>query len=137
MAKKIELTAKKQVPKQLRKYVWQPGVSGNPDGRPEGSVSIVEGFRRKLQEFAPSKDNEEKRTYLELLIETYFKKALNEGDVRIIRDLIDRIDGKPTETINANLKGEINNKFNDKQITRIASRIAGRSGSNGNPSSTK
>lgn len=71
-------------------------VKGNPGGgRPVGSVSIVEGIKRKLLEIEPVN----KKTYLELFLNTYFKNAIKEGDATLIRDMINRIDGMPKQTI--------------------------------------
>jgi hypothetical protein len=69
-------------------------VKGNPGGgRPVGSVSIVEGIKKKLLEIEP----ENKKTYLDLFLSRYFRKAIKDGDVGLIRDMINRIDGMPTQ----------------------------------------
>ena len=53
-------------------------VKGNPGGgRPEGSVSIVEGIKRKLLEVEPAN----KKTYLELFLSKLFLKAIKEGEI--------------------------------------------------------
>lgn len=87
-----EITAQKQ---KVIGRPFQKGVSGNPNGRPVGSVSIVEGIKRKLLEVEPVN----KKTYLELFLNTYFKNAIKEGDATLIRDMINRIDGMPKQTI--------------------------------------
>ncbi len=71
------------------------GVSGNPAGRPKGSVSIVEGIKRKLQEIEPAN----KKTYLELFISRLFLKAIKEGNEKLMIDIIDRVDGKALQRI--------------------------------------
>ena len=69
-------------------------VKGNPGGgRPVGSVSIVEGIKKKLLEIEP----ENKKTYLELFLTRYFRKAIKDGNVGLIRDMINRIDGMPMQ----------------------------------------
>jgi hypothetical protein len=68
-----------------------PGKSANPAGKPKGSVSIVTEIKAKLQEIDPKS----KKTFLELFTAKLFKKALKEGDTAIMRDIIDRVDGKP------------------------------------------
>jgi len=65
----------------------------NLEGRPVGSVSIVEGIKKKLQEIEPVN----KKTYLELLLNTYFKNAIKDGDTSLIRDMINRVDGMPLQ----------------------------------------
>jgi hypothetical protein len=78
------------------------GVSGNPAGRPPGSVSIVEGIKNKLMEIEP----ENKKTYLEMFLNKLFAKAIGEGDQQLMRDIINRIDGMPKQTIDARV-GEL------------------------------
>ena len=69
------------------------GVSGNPNGRPKGSVSVVEALKRKLEEVPEGQT----KTYLELLVSRYMKNAIQDGDTQLIRDLINRVDGMPTQ----------------------------------------
>lgn len=79
-----------------------PGNIANPNGRPKGSVSVVEAIRRKLEECP---DGDEK-TYLQLLTQKVFDKALDDGDVQIIKDIINRVDGMPTQSTDITSKGE-------------------------------
>ena len=92
-----EETGKSKV-EHLKKYQWKKGESGNPDGRPKGSVSIVDAIKRKLEEELPDASNEEKKTYLDKVVETYLNKAMEDGDTTILKDIIDRTDGKPVQT---------------------------------------
>ena len=71
-------------------------TKGNPGGgRPVGSVSIVEGIKKKLLEIEPVN----KKTYLELFLNTYFKNSIKNGDATLIRDMINRIDGMPKQPV--------------------------------------
>ena len=81
---------------------WKKGQSGNPNGRPVGSVSIVEGIKRKLLEIEP----ENKKTYLDLFLSRYFRKAIKDGDVGLIRDMINRIDGMPKQSVDMTSLGD-------------------------------
>lgn len=76
--------------------------TGNANGRPKGSVSVVEAIRRKLEEVNP----ESKRTYLEDLTEVLFGKAIKDKDVSMIKDIIDRVDGKALQKTDLTSKGE-------------------------------
>lgn len=67
----------------------------NLEGRPQGSVSIVESLKQKLSEIEP----ESKRTYLDLFMETYLRKTIKGGDNKLIVDYINRIDGMPKQKI--------------------------------------
>lgn len=78
------------------------GVSGNPNGRPKGSYSIVELIKKKLEEIPEGKD----KTYGEYFVEQIMKKTVVEGDVQMMRDVINRVDGMPTQSIDHSNKGE-------------------------------
>lgn len=86
-----------------------PGYAGGP-GRPPGSVSLLGILKKKLQERDPSDPDE--RTYADILIERYIMDALENGDGQAIRDMIDRTDGKPKQTIENNVR-EIENPIYD------------------------
>jgi hypothetical protein len=94
----VDKTTKKQLGGATGKG-FMPGVSGNPKGRPKGTVSITEAIRRKLNEMAPSTDNKEKRTYLEVLIIRIMNKAIIEGDQQMISRIWNYIDGMPKQSI--------------------------------------
>jgi hypothetical protein len=74
----------------------------NLKGRPEGSVSIVEGIRKKLLEIEPNN----KKTYLELFLSSYFKNAIKDGDNNLMRDMINRIDGMPKQSTDLTTNGK-------------------------------
>jgi len=109
---KGELTPKKQLPEALKKNIWKKGESGNPKGRPKGSVSIVEALKNKLEEVPDG----QKKTYLELLVLRYMKNAVQDGDSRLIRDLImqkQEITGKDGESLNIRIIEEDKKKFTE------------------------
>lgn len=103
----VEKTTKKQ-PGGITGKGFVKGVSGNPNGRPPGSVSIVEGIKRKLLEIEPGN----KKTYLDLFLNKLFLKAIKEGDTSLIRDMINRVDGMPLQKINAEVN-QVNVKIED------------------------
>lgn len=88
--------------KQKKDTRFKKGVSGNPNGRPVGSVSIVEGIRRKLLEVEPGT----KKQYLELFLSSYFKNAIKDGDNQLMRDMINRIDGMPQQKTDLTTNGK-------------------------------
>lgn len=89
--------------KKTGKHLFQPGESGNPAGRPVGSVSIVEAIKRKLQDVDPVS----KRKYLDLVVDAMFVKAVADNDVSMLKDLTDRVDGKAPQKVEMDLNGQM------------------------------
>jgi hypothetical protein len=86
----IEVSTEKQPYKGFQK-----GVSGNPAGRPKGTFSLVGMLKEKLEEVShPSR-----KKYAELLIDTIINKAIERKDVRMITDILNRVDGMPKQSI--------------------------------------
>ncbi len=73
------------------------GTSGNPNGRPKGSVSITDGIKQKLEEIPEGKD----KTYLEIFITQILDRAIK-GDHQLIKQIWDHIDGRAREAIEVN-----------------------------------
>jgi len=71
------------------------GISGNPDGRPKGSVSVTSAIKRKLLEVNP----ETKRQYLEDMVDVMIYKAVKDKDFKAIREIWNHMDGTPRQTI--------------------------------------
>lgn len=74
----------------------------NMDGRPPGSISIVEGIKKKLLEIDPAN----KKTYLELFLSKLFLKAIKEGNEQLMKDMINRVDGMPKQNVDVLSGGE-------------------------------
>lgn len=60
---------------------FEEGKSGNPEGRPKGSISITSAIRKKLDETNPKT----KKKYLHDLVDVMVEKAINEKDLRVIK----------------------------------------------------
>jgi hypothetical protein len=74
---------------------FKPGQSGNPNGRPK-SITLSEAYRKML---ATVDDTDpEKRTRAEVLAEQMYVKA-KAGDVPALREIADRVEGKPRQTL--------------------------------------
>jgi len=81
---------------------------GNPGGgRPKGSVSIVGLLKNELEKEIELGDNREKITYAKALIRKILKKAIVEEDVRMIIDIINRVDGTPKQAVDLGIDDEI------------------------------
>lgn len=85
-------------------HQFKPGQSGNPKGRPKGAISLVAILREKLAEIPPG--SEDRKTYADLFIQRALGIALNGGDVAMIRDILNRIDGLPQGSLDLNTSGE-------------------------------
>lgn len=71
---------------------------GNPGGPGRPIFSIVSIIKRKLQEVPEG----EAKSLVELMAEEYLNNARNKRDGPAIRDIIDRFDGKPHQTLTVN-----------------------------------
>ena len=71
------------------------GHSGNPAGKPRGTVSITTEIRNKLSEIPVG----QKSTYLELLISRILKQAVVEGNEQMIKLIWNYIEGMPEHRI--------------------------------------
>jgi hypothetical protein len=71
---------------------FKPGVSGNPKGRPEGVVSVVQKLRKRFRE-NPAE--------FEDFLDKYIKNPNNQ------KHIAEMLDGKPAQSIQADVKVEL------------------------------
>lgn len=78
------------------------GNNGGSKGRGKGNVSIVAAIKRKLEETAQGEGIEpgNKKTWLDILVKTYFQEITVNKKSELIKDVIDRVDGKPAQSLN-------------------------------------
>jgi hypothetical protein len=97
-----------------------PGVSGNPAGKPKDAFSITALVKAELEKLAPGVD---KKTHAQRFIDTLFRKAIDDGDVQLIKSIWAYIDGMPKET--KEHKGEliINVIHGPKNPARLSTEI--------------
>ena len=94
MTKITDKTEKKQ--RQLANLKpFKKGQSGNPNGRPKGTFSLITILKKKLQELKEGSD----RTYAELLVERIVKDAIADGDDSQIKNILQYIEGMPKQTV--------------------------------------
>jgi hypothetical protein len=79
---------------------FKKGQSGNPGGRPKGSISLVNLIRRRLTENPELADAIADN--LIALAAQGDQKAIN-----AIREILDRVDGKVPQQVDAKVEGDI------------------------------
>lgn len=75
---------------------FEPGKSGNPGGRSKAKPyqeALLKVLKRDEDDEMPAG-----KTYLDKLARKHVVQALD-GDVALIRDIADRLDGKPAQAI--------------------------------------
>jgi hypothetical protein len=78
---------------------YKPGQSGNPKGRPKSGTALTDLLRKELNR--KDEDNVAKKARLvNKLIE-----LADGGDVIALKYVFDRVDGRPTETVKADVSG--------------------------------
>jgi hypothetical protein len=79
-------------------FAFKPGRSGNPAGRPRDT--ITPHLRELVRMLHPGKDEV---TYGELVAQALLTRAMD-GDVQAIREVFDRLEGKPRQAIDVNVE---------------------------------
>lgn len=98
-------------PKPPKEHQFKKGASGNPNGRPTGSRNLSTILKAMLEEDVEVviDGNKERRQFQEVIIRKLLKKA-NDGDIRAIIEIFDRVEGKSKETISQETEMTINVK---------------------------
>ena len=89
---------KKKAPSRadhLKPYRWKKGQSGNPEGRPTGSISIVERLKAYLRRHPEE---------IEAIVLALVKEG-RLGNLAATKEMLDRIDGKVVDT--HKIEGEV------------------------------
>lgn len=89
------------------------GVTGNPKGRPPFSLLTI--LKEELQKIPEDKKEE----FARLWIQKYIQEGYKSNDGVALRDTIDRVDGKPHQTVT------IDNE-KDAEWLELLSRVASR-----------
>ena len=86
---------------------FEKGKSGNPKGRPKGARSLSTILREMLEEPIDIvvDGKKERREFREVIIRKLLKKA-NDGDMRAIQEIFDRVEGKAQQKIDHTSGGE-------------------------------
>lgn len=74
---------------------FKPGVSGNPLGRPPGSISIVALLKKRLEEVPLG----QVKTWAEQIVDMTLENAIVRKDQAAINNIMAHIDGAPKQTV--------------------------------------
>ena len=97
MAKTEKQKGKQKKGAHLKPYLFQPGQSGNPGGRPKGH-----GFTFYARALAEKEiETHPGMTHMEALVRVAFREALN-GNFQFFNLIIERLEGKTPESIHVN-----------------------------------
>lgn len=80
-----------------------PGNCANPNGKPEGSYSLLAILRKEL---AKCPEGQDKKSYGELIVRRMLKEAIEKGDVQQIKLIWNYIEGMPKESHDLTSSGE-------------------------------
>ena len=99
MEEKQAITSENK-PKRDKKGRLLPGNTANPNGRPEGSLSLV-AILKKLLEDVPEGEKETNAIILmkEAIRKARGKNALFGGDASMLKDIMNRVDGMPKQSL--------------------------------------
>ena len=86
---------------EMRAAQWKPGQSGNPSGRPHKTPFTTALLRIVEKKLA---NDREGRAYLDAIAQQLVTRA-SKGDLASIRELADRIEGKPQRAGNSRRRG--------------------------------
>jgi hypothetical protein len=88
---------------------FPPGISGNPAGRPKGARSLSTVLKEMLEENVDviiDGQPATKKMFKEVIIRRLLKAA-NDGDIRAIQTIFDRVDGKAAQFIEMQIPGGV------------------------------
>lgn len=103
----------------LKQYQFQPGQSGNPNGRPR--KLITEAYTEHLHKKCPT--DSQGRTYAQLLAQGQINAAIK-GKAEPAKEIADRVEGKVTDVVlNVNLTAA------DERVKELLNRRSIRSSS--------
>ena len=87
---------------------FKEGESGNPNGRPKGTRNLSTILKAMLQEDVEVviDGKKERRQFQEVIIRKLLKKA-NDGEIRAIIEIFDRVEGKAKQEIATEHSGTI------------------------------
>tara|TARA_R110002020_G_scaffold316911_1_gene532544 strand:- start:79 stop:444 length:366 start_codon:yes stop_codon:yes gene_type:complete len=96
----------------LKRFQWKKGESGNPTGRPKGSVSLETELRKRLS------DGEVGDRIVQDLIDEAIRQALA-GEYKFFNLIWERMDGKVTDRVSIQAEAPIFDEDDMKRFEKI------------------
>lgn len=84
-------------------HQFKPGQSGNPNGRPKGGY-LTDILKRQGEIVDQERADGKKISRKEAISEKLWEIAMSGDDAVLLKYLYDRIDGKPLQAIEADIK---------------------------------
>jgi hypothetical protein len=89
-------------PENIEPHKFEPGESGNPNGRPKGSRNLSTILKEMLKEEIEVKNEDgtvEKKQLQDVIVRKLITQATNKGNLRAIQEIFDRVEGKAKQEI--------------------------------------
>lgn len=112
MEMKSENTEEKQDKRKTNPNLFQPGQSGNPNGRPKGSLSFSTKWTKFIEKVA--KQNGIKPEDIDDQMFKVAYKEIMSADHKFWKDIMDRVYGQATQNIEVKAEMEIDDKTREK-----------------------
>jgi len=104
---------------------FKKGVSGNPKGRPKGSLNVATAFAKALRERVVVTEHGQRKTITKL--EAALKQLVNKaaaGDLRALRQLVELARDAETKQSLPNQEGTVLEQFDQDVIAGIVKRFS-------------
>lgn len=91
----MEDTPQKQDENRNPDGTFKDGISGNPGGRPKGSISIKAMLLKRLEEVPLGQT----KAWSEQMVDVILEKAIVSKDPAVLKMIAEYVDGKPVQPI--------------------------------------
>ena len=98
---------------------FMPGQSGNPGGRPRGSVKVSSCYERSLAR--PFPGDPQGRTYAQVIADRAVELAA-EGRIDAIKEVTDRTEGRSKQTIDVN-RSDLRREYVRRVVDELCARF--------------
>ena len=90
----------------IKPHMWKKGQSGNPKGRPKKGKRLTDIIEKYLPMVPEIDENPDGKTYQDLIAEALLIGAVK-GNAVLIKEVLDRVDGKVPLPVTGKVKGSI------------------------------